>query len=130
MVRRLLYILAPLMGVLVCVSFIRSINNAGEISLHSILVDLQGFDFSFDSIRELIDFFSTGAFKDDFVSWDPALTGVDGFFINIKNVVTSFFVTIASILKVVLRGSWRLLVEFVTLVGDILGLVLGVLGFI
>ena len=130
MVRRIMFILAPLMGILVCVSFIRAINNAGEISLYSILTDLQGFDFSFDSIRELIDFFSTGAFKDDFVSWDSALTGIEGFFINIKNVVSSFFVTIASIFKVVLRGSWRLLVEFVTLIGDILGLLLGILGFI
>lgn len=129
MIRRILTILAPVVGILVCVSFIRALNGAGEISLNNILVDLQGFDFSFDSVRELIDFFRSGSFKDDFVSWDSALTGIEGFFINIKNVVTSFFVTIASIFKVVLRGSWRLIVEFVTLIGDILSLVLGVLGF-
>lgn len=129
MIKRILRILFPIMGILVCVSFIRAANGAGDISLNSILVDIQGFDFSFDSVKRIIKFFSSGDFLDTFVKWDSNLTGLEGFFINIKNVVTSFFVTIGTVLSVVVRGLWTMFVDFIGLFADIFNLVLSVLGY-
>lgn len=129
MIKRILRILFPIMGILVCISFIRFANGAGDISLNSILVDIQGFDFTFDSVKSIIKFFSSGDFLDTFVPWDSRLIGLEGFFINIKHVVTSFFVTIGTVLAVVVRGSWNMLVEFISLFADIFNLVLSVLGY-
>lgn len=129
MTRRLLKIIAPIAGILVCISFIRAVNGAGEISLYDILVDLQNFNFDFTEVQELIDFFRSGRWNDSFVSWNTRLEGIDGFFINIKNVVTSFFAVIGSVLGVVLRGLWNVLLTALQLFADIFNLVIRVLGY-
>ena len=117
------------MAVMVCIAFIRAVNGAGEISLYSILVELQDFHFDFSGIREIFDFFSSGRWNDTFVSWNDQLKGVDGFFINIRNVVSSFFSVLGSVFAVVLRGLWNVLLTVLQLLADLFDLVIKVLGY-
>ena len=124
--KRLLFTLASL---LVCVSLIRAANHAGSLSLMDLLIDLQSFSYSFDTWQELVDFFMTGEFLDGFVGWDTNLTGLEGFFINIRNVVMSFFATIGSIFVYCLRASWDLLLEFVTLFASVFRVLLYIFGY-
>ena len=129
MIKRLLVILCPIMAVLMCVALIRAANGAGEISVNSILVDFQQLDFSLDPQRELIDFFLSGDFLDTFVRWDSNLTGIEGFFINIRNVVTSFFVTIGTVLATWFRGLWKIFVYSFNLFGSVFQLFRNILGY-
>ena len=127
--RRIFRILTPIMAVLVCIAFIRAVNGAGEISLYEILIDVQGFNFDFSAVHEIIDFFSSGRWNDSFVTWNSSLGGLDGFFINIRNVVSSFFKVIGSVLSVVVRGLWNILLTTLQLFADIFKLVINVLGY-
>ena len=117
------------MAIFVCIALIRAVNGAGELSLFNILADIQNFDFDFSAVQEMVAFFRDGTFIDGFVSWDNALTGIDGFFINIRNVVTSFFATIGSLLRVVVRGCWNIIVQTFCLFGEFFSLFLSVLGY-
>ena len=117
------------MAIFVCIALIRAVNGAGEFSLSSVLLDLQNFDFDFSAVKELVAFFRDGTFLDGFVSWNGALTGFEGFFINIRNVVTSFFATIGSLLRVVVRGCWNIFVQTFRLFGEFFSLFLSVLGY-
>lgn len=118
-----------LMALLVCIALIRAVNGAGKISLYDILLKIQTIDYDFSAVKELVSFFKNGDFADDFVSWNSSLTGLEGFFINIKNVVTSFFSTIGSLLKVVVRGLWNIIVQTFRIFGQIFSLFLSVLGY-
>lgn len=117
------------MAIFVCIALIRAINGAGGISLYDILLRIQSFDYDFSAVEELVAFFKDGTFLDGFVSWNDSLTGLDGFFINIRNVVLSFFVTIGSLLKVVVRGFWNIVVQVFRIFGQIFSLFLSVLGY-
>lgn len=64
-----------------------------------------------------------------FVTWNSSLGGLDGFFINIRNVVSSFFKVIGSVLSVVVRGLWNILLTTLQLFADIFKLVINVLGY-
>ena len=86
-------------------------------------------NFDFSAVKELVAFFRDGTFIDGFVSWDSNLTGIDGFFINVRNVVTSFFATIGSLLRVVVRGCWNIFVQTFRLIGEFFTLFLSVLGY-
>ena len=117
------------MAILVCIALIRAVNGADEISLYDILLKIQTFDYDFTDVNELISFFKDGDFADSFVSWNSSLYGIEGFFINIKNVVTSFFFTIGTLLKVVVRGLWNIIVQTFRIFGQIFSLFLSVLGY-
>ena len=117
------------MALFVCIALIRAVNGADEISLYDILLKIQTIDYDFSAVKELVSFFKNGDFADGFVSWNSSLSGLEGFFINIKNVVTSFFSTIGSLLKVVVRGLWNIIVQTFRIFGQIFSLFLSVLGY-
>lgn len=117
------------MALFVCIALIRAVNDAGEFSLMEFFERLSRFDFDFSEVKKMILFFKDGSFRDTFVSWDSSLTGLDGFFINIKNVVMSFFATIGSVLAVVIRGTWNIIVQFFRIIAELFSLFLSVLGY-
>ena len=80
-------------------------------------------------MQDLIAFFRDKTFLEGFISWDSSLSGIDGFFINIRNVVTSFFATIGSLISVVVRGLWNILIQTFRIFGEIFSLFLSVLGY-
>ena len=121
--------LKMLMALFVCIAFIRAINNAGGISIYSMLIRIQSIDFDISSIEDIIEFFKNGNFESGFRGWNDALTGFDGFVANLKNILSSFFTMIGNLIKVFVVGLWKIFVEIFKLLGDLLDLVLYVTGF-
>ena len=117
------------MAIFVCVALIRAANGAGDLSLYSFLFHIKNIDYNFSPVQDLIAFFRDKTFLEGFISWDNSLSGIDGFFINIRNVVTSFFATIGSLISVVVRGSWNILIQTFRIFGQIFSLFLSVLGY-
>ena len=126
---RLPRFLILLMSIFVCISLIRAVNGAGGLSLNDILVDLQSFTFDFQDVADLISLFREGVLADKFVGWNSELTGLDGFFINIGNVLQSFFTMIVTLITSVVKALWSLIVETVTLLFQIFSLVTDTLGY-
>lgn len=121
--------LKVLMPILVCIALIRAVNGADALSLDDILVELQSFSFDFQDVADLLAMFRDGTLLDSFVGWNSSLTGLDGFFMNIGNVLTSFFSLIASFFTGVLKALWNLVLEVVSLLSQIFSLVTNILGF-
>lgn len=122
-------VLTALVGVLICISLIRAVNNAGPLSVTDIVAQIQNFQFNFSRVNHLFEDFRSGAFKDGFISWNSSLTGVEGFFENIRIVVSSFFSTIISVIKGVVHALWNVLVEAFRVLLNILHIVVYVCGF-
>ena len=121
--------LKTIMALLVVIAFIRVVNGAGAISISDYLVQLQDFDFDVTAVTDMVDAFRGRTFLDEFVPWNDNLTGVGGFFTNIRNVVMSFFAVAASLLRTVFVALWQITLESLDLLGKILHLFLYVLGF-
>lgn len=121
--------LKTIMALLVVIAFIRVVNGAGAISISDYLVQLQDFDFDVTAVADMVDAFRGRTFLDEFVPWNDNLTGVGGFFTNIRNVVMSFFAVAASLLRTVFVALWQITLESLDLLGKIFHLFLYVLGF-
>lgn len=121
--------LKVLMPLLVCIALIRAINGAGALSLNDILVELQSFSFDFQDVADLISLFRDGVLADSFVGWNSNLTGVEGYFINMGNVLQSFFTMIATVISSSFKAIWNLVTELVSLIAQIFSLVTHILGF-
>lgn len=118
-----------LMPVLVCISLIRAVNGAGGLSLDSVLLQLQSFSFDFQEVSDLIALFQNNSLLDSFVGWNSNLTGVEGFFINVGNILSSFFTMIGTVVTSLIKALWNLIVEIVRLIAQIFNIVSNVLGF-
>lgn len=121
--------LKPIIATLVCIAFIREINNAAPLSVYSILLQLQGFEFDFEETLALIDFFKNGSFSAGFQGWNSNLNGITGFFTNIGNTLTSFFTMISNLVSTFVLGLWNIVTEIFSILGQILDLILTITGF-
>ncbi len=121
--------LTVLCSIFLVIVFVRAVNGAGEFSLHDILVRLEQFDFSFDSLEELLSVFAKGSFSSHLEPWDSSLTGVDGFFENFSNVVGSFFTACASVISGFFVAIWHLVLDVLGIFVSVFNLFTSVLGF-
>ena len=121
--------LKTIMALLVCIALIRSINNAGPISLMGIVAQLQSFDFDLDHVYELVSLFREGTLSDILYTWDYSLTGFEGFIFNVASSVSSFFIMLGTLLKVVVQSIWSLILNVINLFVQLLTLFADILGF-
>lgn len=128
--RRMPKILATIIAFMVCLSLIRAVLGAGHISLYDILLDIQHFDFSMEGVQELVEMVRGGSLTNNIFSWNHDLTGIDGFFTNIANAVKWFFAYIGNITKTMISASWKMLVELIRLLGNVINIALKLIGVI
>lgn len=115
-------IIKIIVGILVCISLIRAINNAEPLSTYELLMQIEKADFKivdYEYIENMIESFEE--YEDyNTKSWDKDLSGIDGFLENLKNVFVlgaiKFFEIIAgtggaiiNTLKNILKGGLDLL---------------------
>lgn len=116
-------------GFLVCIVFIRAVNGAGPLSLMDILVDLQEFEFDFNGITDLIALFEDGVLADHLYSWDYNLTGLEGFFVNLGRVLSSFFDMCFVLCSTVVKALWSAILAVIGIFVQLMSLLSTVLGF-
>lgn len=121
-------LLKTIMAFLVCLALIRAVNNAGGLSVTDILVEVQNFKFDTSKITELLDLFKEGNLTSGLVGWNRELTGIDGFFANMANVLTSFFDMIWRLINSIFNAAWFTTVEIFRIFGKIFNLTMKLTG--
>ena len=123
--------LTALTGLLVCISLIRAINGAGEISLYNILLEIQEFDFNILEIQQVLEDVTQAETTINGITkgWDDSLTGIDGFATNIKNVFVLGFLKIVEFLTISLLGVFRAIKNILLLILDIFKIIVKICGF-
>lgn len=120
--KRLFYILASF---LIVIAFFRAVNGAGPLSLYDIIVKLDQFVFSFDSLEELFSHFEKAAFSDQLAQWQSDL----GLFENLGRVLGSFFTAVFNWMTGLFGSLWRLILDVISLFVQVFNIVCAVLGF-
>lgn len=121
--------LKPIIAVMVCISLIRAANNAGEISLDAILIKIQSFEYTPNGFISVINYFRNGEFADGFASWNNNLSGIEGFFINMKNIIISYYTVMWNTYSMIVTNIWNAGREIVDLILKCFDIVLYILGF-
>ena len=121
--------LKSIMAILVCIAFIRETNNAGPISISEILIDIQGFEFNFEDVTELLNYFTEENISNTYYTWNDNLTGIDGFATNFKNTMVSFFNIISNVFILVIKGLWNIITQTLQIIGQLLNITLKATGF-
>lgn len=114
-----------LMAFFIVLAFIRSVNNAGPLLVDELLVQIESFDFSFDSVEELLSLFEKGSFSSQLKSWDADLSLFD----NLGNVLGSFFGACWNFLVGAFMAFWHLLLEVLGVFVQIFNICCSILGF-
>ena len=117
------------MAFLICIALIRAVNGAGVISVEQILTDISNLNINFYAIRSAIADIKNGELVPNTPTWNDALTGIDGFATNIKNVTVGAFNYTIEITKTVIVTLWQTVVELFTLVTELLNLAFSILGY-
>ena len=112
-----------------CISLIRAVNGVGEISLDRILLDLQLFDPNFDDLVDFVTNFKDGVYSPYSFKWNSDLSGVEGFFINIKDFLVNYFVGMFKFFVDFVRLIWELLTEGFAFMSALFNLVFETVGF-
>lgn len=120
--------LKTLTALFVCIAFIRTINQAGGISIYNILLKIQAIDFDISGIEDIIEFFKNGSFESGFTEWNSNLTGFNGFVTNLKNILTSYYSMIGNLIKLCIVGGWKIFIEIFKLLEALLNIILYVTG--
>ncbi len=120
--------LKVIIAFLVCLALIRAVNNAGDLSITDVLVEIQNFKFDTSKISELMNLFKEGNLTAGLVGWNRELTGIDGFFANMSNVLTSFFDMIWRVINSMFNAAWFTTVEIFRIFGKIFNLTLKLTG--
>ena len=116
-----------LMAAFVVVAFFRAMNGAGDFSLTDLLVDLQNFEFDIEPLRKFIRMFGGGDLG--LFSWNNALTGIGGFFVNLGNFFSWLFSYAWQLLASIVNAVWNTASELMRLVGTLLNFFMDLFGY-
>lgn len=117
------------MAGLVCIAFIRAVNNASDISLNEILLKIQTFKFNFDGIKEIINFFTEKGYLENVTPWQENVSSVGEFFKNIFNVILNGIKIITNTLIAFTKGIYTIIKEAIQLIAKLFNLITYICGF-
>ena len=100
------------MAFLVCIAFIRAVNDAPDLRIDEILLKIQSFEYNFDGINQIINMFTEKSYLANVKPWNESLTGIGGFFENAFNllfngvkIIVNTTVTLATSIFTILKDT-------------------------
>ena len=121
--------LKTVIALLVCIAFIRAVNQAGTVDLDQVILKIQSFEFDFEGVQTVIDYFVDGKILESIKPWDSSLTGVGGFFQNVGNAIVGYIQVLINALLVPLYGLILLVIEVVLLIAQLIEIITYICGF-
>lgn len=121
--------LKTVMAFLVCIAFIRTVNDAPELRLDQILLQIQSFELNFDGINQIIDMFTEKSYLANVKPWNESLTGIGGFFENAFNLLFNGVKIIVNTTVTLATSIFTILKDAIQTFANIFNIILYVCGY-